>query len=111
MDKDVAINILEDVKQSLYRENGKQKGLSTVTQYIKGLQIAENKEIHQLIVKQQEYIKKYGENGRKTIKLNKKIDEKMQKIFNSQLSSLSSTIVSKSLKEQLRAVQNPSRYL
>lgn len=83
MDKEIAISILEDVKQSLYNDNAKQKGLSTVNQYIKGLEITENQEIQQLISKQQEYVKKYGENGRKTLKLNKKIDKEMQKIFNS----------------------------
>ena len=38
--------------------------------------------IQKLIKKQNEYIKKYGENGRKTIKVNKKIDKEIQNIFN-----------------------------
>ena len=82
MDKQVAINILEDVIQSLIGDNAKRKGLSTVNQYIKGLEISTNEEIHALINKQIEYRQQYGENHKKTLKLNKKIDEELRKIYN-----------------------------
>ena len=41
------------------------------------------KTIKKLIDKHREYIKKYGENYKKTIKMGKKIDEEVQKIYNS----------------------------
>lgn len=82
MDKQVAINILEDVIQSLIGDNAKRRGLSTVNQYIKGLEISTNEEIQTLINKQIEYRQQYGENHKKTLKLNKKIDEELRKIYN-----------------------------
>lgn len=83
MDKEVAVSILEDVKQSLYNENAKQKGLSTINQYICGLKITQNEKIQQLINKQKEYCKLYGENDKRTVKLNRKVDEELKKIFSS----------------------------
>lgn len=83
MDKGVAVSILEDVKQSLYNENAKQKGLSTINQYICGLKITQNEKIQQLINKQKEYCKLYGENDKRTVKLNRKVDEELKKIFSS----------------------------
>lgn len=83
MEKQVAITILEDVMQSLIGDNAKHKGLSTVNQYIKGLEISTNEKIHALINKQTEYRQHYGENHKRTLKLNKKIDEELRKIYNS----------------------------
>lgn len=82
MEKQVAINILEDVIQSLIGDNAKCKGLSTVNQYIKGLEISTNEKIQTLINKQTEYRQHYGENHKRTLKLNKKIDEELRKIYN-----------------------------
>lgn len=83
MEKQVAINILEDIENSLQKENWKEESLKTIAIYRKGLEIATNLKIKNLIEKHREYIKKYGENDKKTIKIGKKIDEEVQKIYNS----------------------------
>lgn len=83
MEKDVAITMLEDIEQSLQGKNAKGSGLKTVEIYRKDLEISTNKKIRKLIDKQMVYVQKYGRNGRKTLKLNKKIDEEIRKIFNS----------------------------
>lgn len=62
---------------------GKRIGLKTIKIYRKNLEIATNEKIQKLIKKQKEYIEKYGENGKRTQKLNKKIDKEINKIFNS----------------------------
>ena len=82
MEKEVAISILEDIENSLQKENWKDESLKTIAIYRKGLKIATNPKIKNLIEKHREYIKKYGENDKKTIKNGKKIDEEIQKIYN-----------------------------
>lgn len=79
IEKDVAINILEDIEHSLNQEDWKCKTLSTIQQYRKGLLIAKNEKIQKLI----EESKKYDENSAKYKKIGKKIDEEVQKIYNS----------------------------
>ena len=79
IEKDVAINMLEDIEHSLNQENWKCKALSTIKQYKKGLLIAKNEKIKKLI----EESKKYDENSAKYKKIGKKIDEEVQKIYNS----------------------------
>lgn len=83
MEKEVAISILEDIENSLQKENWKDESLKTIAIYRKGLEIATNPKIKNLIEKHRKYIEKYGENDKKTIKIGKKIDEKVQKIYNS----------------------------
>lgn len=83
MEKEVAISILEDIENSLQKDNWKEESLKTIAIYRKGLEIATNLKIKNLIEKHREYIKKYGENDKKTIKIGKKIDEEVQKIYNS----------------------------
>ncbi len=82
MEKEVAIKILEDIQSNLNQENWKYQTLSTISQYKKGLLIATNDKIKKLVEKYKEYITKYGENGKKTIALGKKIDEEIKKIYN-----------------------------
>ena len=82
MNKNEAINILEDIQSNLNQGDWKCKTLSTISQYKKGLLIATNDKIKKLVEKHKEYIKKYGENGKKTMALGKKIDEEVQKIYN-----------------------------
>lgn len=82
MNKNEAINILEDIQSNLNQEDWKCKTLSTINQYKKGLLIATNPKIKKLVEKHKEYINKYGENGKKTVALGKKIDEEVQKIYN-----------------------------
>ena len=81
MKKEIALNILEDIKKSLQEENWREAGIKTVSLYRKNIEIVINKKINQLMDKHKEYIHKYGENNWKTIKLNKKIDKEIQKIF------------------------------
>lgn len=82
MNKNEAINILEDIQSNLNQDDWKCKTLSTISQYKKGLLIATNPKIKKLVEKHREYIKKYGENGKKTIAVGKKIDEEIKKIYN-----------------------------
>ena len=82
MEKEVAIRILEDIQSNLNQDDWKCKTLSTISQYKKGLLIATNPKIKKLVEKHREYIKKYGENGKKTIAVGKKIDEEIKKIYN-----------------------------
>lgn len=81
MEKDVAITILEDIQQALLGENGKENGLKTVEIYRKDLEVATNKKIKKLKDKQKEYCQIYGEDDKRTLKLSKKIDKEIQKIF------------------------------
>lgn len=83
MEKDVAITILEDIKQSLIGENAKNNTIKTLEIYRKNLEISTNKKIQKLINRKKEYMEKYGKNGRKTLKLDKKIDREIKKIFKS----------------------------
>ena len=82
MEKEVAIRILEDIQRNLNQDDWKCKTLSTISQYKKGLLIATNPKIKKIVEKHREYIKKYGENGKKTIAVGKKIDEEIKKIYN-----------------------------
>ena len=83
MEKEVAISILEDIENSLQKENWKEESLKNIAIYRKGLEIATNPKIKNLIEKHRKYIEKYGENNHKSIKIGKKIDEEVQKIYNS----------------------------
>lgn len=82
MKKEVAIDILEDIQNSLMSSNWKQETLKILNHYIKGLEIATDEKIEKMLNKHCEYKKIYGENGRKTIYLSKKIDKEIQKIYN-----------------------------
>lgn len=83
MEKQVAISILQDIQDSLKDEkNAKIKGLQTISIYKKDLEIATNEKLKELITKHTEYVKRYGEYDRKTLRLSKKIDKEMRKIFN-----------------------------
>ena len=82
IEKDVAISILEDIEYNLNNEDWKNRTLKTIDLYRKNLKIATNKKIKKLVEIQKKYIKKYGENAEETIKINKKIDEELCKIYN-----------------------------
>ena len=85
MEKQIAINILEDIKVTLLGNNAKENGLKIVEIYRKNLEIATNKKIIDLIEKYTIYVKEYGEEHSKSIKLAKKIDEEMKKIYNKKI--------------------------
>ena len=82
MDKQTAIDILKDIQTQLNTENWKDNTLRTINQYEKGLKITTNPKIKKLILKHKDFIKKYGEDDKRTLKINKKIDEELHKIYN-----------------------------
>lgn len=82
IEKERAVNILEEVENSLMSNNWKQDTLKIIIPYIKELEIATDGKIKKMVHKHCEYKKIYGKNGRKTIYLSKKIDKEIQKIYN-----------------------------
>lgn len=82
IEKQIALNILEDVQDSLMQKNWKEKSLKTIAIYRKGLEIATNPKIKNLMEQYKEYKEIYGENDRKTLKIAKKIDDETHKIYN-----------------------------
>ena len=82
MKKEVAIDIIKDIQNSIMNSNWKQETLKILNHYIRGLEIATDEKIKKMVNKHCEYKKIYGENGRKTIYLSKKIDKEIQKIYN-----------------------------
>lgn len=81
MKKEIAINILEDIEDSLIQKNWKEESLKTITLYRKGLEVSTSTKIRKLIEKQKEYLEKYGESGKKTLQINKKIDDEIRRIY------------------------------
>lgn len=82
IEKERAIGILEDIQDSLMSSNWKEKTLQNINLYIRGLEVATDEEVKEMINKHCAYTQKYGENGRKTVALGRKIDKKVQKIYN-----------------------------
>ena len=82
IEKQIAINILEDIQNSLMQKNGKEESLKNIDLYRKGLEIATSPKIKNLVNKHKKYIKKYGENDKKTLEIVKKIDDETHKIYN-----------------------------
>ena len=82
IEKQIAINILEDIQNSLMKKNGKEESLKNIDLYRKGLEIATSPKIKNLVKKYKKYIKKYGENDKKTLEIVKKIDDETHKIYN-----------------------------
>ena len=83
IEKQIALNILEDIQNSLMQKNWKEESLKNIDLYRKGLEIATSPKIKNLVEKYKEYKEIYGENDRKTLKIAKKIDEETHKIYNS----------------------------
>ena len=79
IEKSVVIDILEDIQQCLNQENWQKKTLSTVNQYRKGLLVALDDELKELIAKH----KKYDEDTPQAIELTQKISERLRRIYNS----------------------------
>lgn len=78
IEKEVAINILEDIEQCLYDDEWKHKTLSSVNQYIKGLEIATDDELKQLIDEYQ----KCDDNSDEAMLLADKINNKIFSVYN-----------------------------
>lgn len=79
MEKEVAIQILEDIKECLYSENWKPKTLSTIKQYKKNLLIATNEDLKSLV----EDLKKHPEESKEYEDVAGKMADIMHTIFNS----------------------------
>lgn len=79
IEKSVVIDILEDIQQCLNQENWQKKTLSTVNQYRKGLLVALDDELKELIAEH----KKYDEDTPQAIELTQKISERLRRIYNS----------------------------
>ena len=82
MERKVAISILQDIQNRLMESNWKEKSLGIIDFYTKELKVATNEKIRKLRNKHYKYSMLYGEAGKKTIKLLKKIDEEIQKNCN-----------------------------
>lgn len=82
IEKQIALNILEDIQDSLMKENWKEESLKTIYIYRKGLEIATNPKIKNLMEQYKKYKEIYGENDSKTLKIAKKIDDETHKIYN-----------------------------
>ena len=78
VDKQVAISILEDIKQEII--DGKTNG--TLEIYIKNLEVATSPKIKSLVAKQKALLEKYGEDDARVIRINKKASAEINKIFN-----------------------------
>lgn len=81
IEKNTAIDILEDIQHSLYSEDWKGNTLRTISMYTKNLEITINPKINKLINKYQKLVKQYGEDSKRSGKMAKKIDEEMKKIY------------------------------
>lgn len=80
VDKQVAISILEDIKQDIIKD--KLKGLRTIDIYVRNLEVATSPKIKELVAKQKELVTKYGEDDARVIRVNKKASAEINKIFN-----------------------------
>ena len=79
IEKEVAINILEDIQHCLNEERWQNKTLSTAKQYKKGILVSIDDELKDLIAEH----KKYDEDSPKAIELTQKISERLRRIYNS----------------------------
>lgn len=82
VEKQVALDILQEIKLNIQEENSGTKAIKNINLYIKNFEIATNSKIKALVKKQKETMAKYGEDDKHTIKINKKISEEMSKIYN-----------------------------
>lgn len=82
VEKQVALDILEEIKQNIQEDDSGTKALKTINIYRKNLEVAVNPKIKELIEQQKEAMAKYGEDDAHTIRLNKKISKELEKIFN-----------------------------
>ena len=82
MEKQVALDILQEIRQNIQEDDTGIKALKTIDIYRKNLEVAVNPKIKALEKKQKESMAKYGEEDKRTIKLNKQISKEMDKIYN-----------------------------
>lgn len=77
IEKEVAINMLDDIKQCLYDKEWKQKTLSTTKQYQRGLLVATDDTVKHLI----DELKKYDEDSIQYRSIKSILDERLSEIF------------------------------
>lgn len=82
VEKQVALDILEEIKKDIQEDDTGTKALKTINIYRKNLEIAVNPKLKALVEQQKEVLAKYGEDDAHTIRLNKKISKELEKIFN-----------------------------
>ena len=82
VEKQVALNILEEIKKDIQEDDSGTKALKTIDIYKKNLEVAINPKIRELVEKQKEAMAKYGEEDSRTVKLNKQITKELEKVFN-----------------------------
>ena len=78
IEKSVALDILKEIEENLFKENWKNTTLSTVNQYKKGLLIATNEELKYLV----EESKKYSEESEEYKKIANDINIRISNIYN-----------------------------
>lgn len=78
MENEIAIQILEDIKEGLYSENWKTRTLSTIKQYRKNLLIATNEDLKNLV----EDLKKYQDDSKEYEEIAVQMSNIMNAIFN-----------------------------
>lgn len=78
MEKEIAIQILKDIKEGLYSENWKTRTLSTIKQYRKNLLIATNEDLKNLV----EDLKKYPDDSKEYEEIAVQMSNIMNAIFN-----------------------------
>lgn len=78
MEKEIALQILEDIKEGLYSENWKTRTLSTIKQYKKNLLIATNEDLKNLV----EDLKKYPDDSKEYEEIAVQMSNIMNAIFN-----------------------------
>ena len=82
VEKQVALDILEEIKKDIQEDDTGTKALKTIDIYGKNLEVAVNPKLNVLVEQQKECIAKYGEDDAHTIRINKKISKELEKIFN-----------------------------
>lgn len=80
VEKEVAISILQDIKDDIVKD--KSKVLRTIDIYVKNLEVATSPKIKELVAKKKELVAKYGEEDKRVEKINKKASAEINKIFN-----------------------------
>ena len=82
VEKQVAINILEDIEQALKDDHTGNKAKRTVDIYRKNLEVSTNTKLRELVKKQKDISSKYGDDDIRIIRISKKISKILEDIFN-----------------------------
>lgn len=83
VEKQVVINILEDIEQALKDDHTGNKSKRTVDIYRKNLELKTNDTFKKLVEEHKDSVNKYGEDNERTIRISKKASKILDDIFNS----------------------------